>query len=80
MNQTLTPPQLAEQLGVDVSVVRRWIISGELPASDLSASRRGRPRYRILPDDADRFLKSRQVSPVAKTSRRRSMRGVKKFF
>lgn len=46
----LTTAQVAEQLQVDESTIRRWIVDGRLPAT-----RPGRG-YRVNPDDLDELL------------------------
>ena len=76
----LTPPQAAEQLGVDPSTVIGWIRTGQLRASNIGKGGK-RPRYRIRESDLDAFLKSRQPEPpVAKKRRSRQPAGEIEFF
>jgi excisionase family DNA binding protein len=56
--KTLTPPEVAKQLGADPATVINWIRSGQLKASNLATG--ARPRYVIRPEDLDKFLGSRQ--------------------
>jgi len=69
----LTPPQIAEMLGVDPNKVRQWIIAGELAASDVSAKAGGIPRWRVRPADLEAFLSRRaaHAPPPPKRRRRR---------
>ncbi|MFC1759716.1 helix-turn-helix domain-containing protein [Planctomycetota bacterium] len=57
----LTPPQVAEQLGVAPETVVTWIKNGDLKASNLAKATR--PRYVVTPGDLDSFLKKRQPQP-----------------
>ncbi len=66
---TLSPPQVAKQLGVDAATVISWIRSRQLKASNVGKGGQ-RPRFRIQHSDLDAFLKSRQIQPVAKRQRR----------
>ncbi len=77
-----TPPQLGEELGVGESKPRKWIESGELPATNLATSRGGKPRWRISSADVDEFLAARasQPPPPKATKRRKSAVDVIKFF
>lgn len=54
----LTADEIARRLKVDVSTVRGWCRSGQLPAV-----RVGR-QYRITEADYTAFLKSREVPPA----------------
>lgn len=58
----LTPPQYAEQLGVNPAKVIGWIRSGALLAIDVGNA--SRPRYLIDADDIDTFERSRAVTPA----------------
>ncbi len=57
----LTPPQLAKRWGISPEKVIAWIKRGELAAIDVSATRGGRPRYRIDETDIADFEQSRRV-------------------
>lgn len=61
----LTPPEIAEQIGVAPETVIAWIRSGQLKASNLATGRR--PRYVVKPEHLDAFLALRQ--PQRPTSR-----------
>ena len=54
---TLTVPDVARELKTSEDTIRGWINSGQLRASDIGTQR---PRYVILRDDLNTFLKSRQ--------------------
>jgi excisionase family DNA binding protein len=71
MPNTLTPPQLAEQMGVHPDKIYAWIRSGELRATDTAIKRGGRPRYRIGRQDAEDFQRRRQNSPPPPSPRRK---------
>jgi excisionase family DNA binding protein len=69
--KTLTPPEVAKELGCRASSVLAWIKSGKLKASNLATA--SRPRYRVTLEDLAEFLKSRQPLPKqtrVKTRRR----------
>lgn len=55
MEDMLTVEEVAAKLKVERESVRRWIRSGELPATKL-----GRV-FRVHPDDLARFLDARKV-------------------
>ncbi len=78
----LTPPQIAERLGVGVNKVLCWIRSGELTAINLTVNPKGeRPRYRIQPSDLESFLLKRRTVPKPKVNRRRRKQsGVIEYF
>ena len=65
----LTPPNIAESLGVDPAKVLVWINSGELEASDVATKRGGRPRWRVSPEALERFLENRKCSASSKPVR-----------
>ncbi len=74
----LTPPQVAEQLGVAPETVVTWIKNGELKAANLATS--SRPRYAVTPEDVQDFLKKRQPQPpVQPKAARRVKSGYDKF-
>jgi hypothetical protein len=75
-----TPPQIAEQYGVDVHKVIGWIRTGQLRALNVGNGD-SRPRYRITPADLAVFEASRAVQPPApRVRRRRADPGVTQFF
>ncbi len=67
----LTPPEVAQQIGIDAEKVRTWIATGELRAVNIAERVSGRPRWRIRPDDLEAFLESRTAAPAAPARRRR---------
>jgi excisionase family DNA binding protein len=68
----LTPPQVAEQLGIEPAKVIGWIRRGELKAANVADRLGGRPRYRISTDSLDAFLNRRQpVQAPPRTHRKR---------
>jgi len=75
----LTPPAVAKRLGVTPERVISWIRAGRLRAVNLSDGPI-RPRYRVAPDDLERFLTSREVSPRPRPVRRRCEPTVKHYF
>lgn len=77
----LSPPQVAEQLGIDPEKVIAWIRRGELNAVNVAENIGGRPRYRIDPQELAAFLQRRSTSPAPKPVRRRKASGyTPKYF
>ena len=71
-NKALSVKTVAEQLGVGVHVVLRWIASGELRAIDVSTNpNKGRPTWRIHSDALAAFENTRTPQPVQRRKRRR---------
>jgi hypothetical protein len=72
---TITPPELARRWGVANEKVMLLIKSGQLVALNLAANPHGRPRYRILLSEVERFEKARSTQPPPEVSapRRRHM-------
>ncbi len=65
----------------DDSVIHAWIHAGDLKAVNVAQKRSGRPRWRILDEHLEEFLRSRQnVQPTP--SRRRKTRAYtgKQYF
>jgi excisionase family DNA binding protein len=56
----LTLREVADILQLDVATVRRYVRSGDLPASNVSAGRL--PIYRVRKSALDRWLRSRRAS------------------
>jgi excisionase family DNA binding protein len=57
-------PQIAERLCVNRDKVLIWIKNGQLAAVDVSRAGGTLPRWRVLPEALDDFMKSRSSSPV----------------
>jgi|GEM_PF-3707633 len=78
----LTPPRVAERLGVDPQKILAWIRKGELLAVNLALTSTGRPRWHIDPKDLDKFLERRQSKPPPPKSNRKRARDdeVIKFY
>jgi excisionase family DNA binding protein len=78
----LSPPAVAEQLGIDAAKVLGWIRAGELIAVNVATNASGRPRWRVSRSALDQFLASRQAQPVVPTTarRRRRKQDVVEFF
>jgi len=80
----LTPPAIADRLGVAAETVISWIRSGELPAANVARRGCRRPRYRVDPADLAAFLAARRPDappPTAKAARRRRQQaGVIEFY
>jgi excisionase family DNA binding protein len=67
----LTPGDVAEDIGVDLRQVLRWIKAGELRAVNVVGRVGKRPRWRIAATDLEQFLDRRSASPAPATPRRR---------
>lgn len=70
-HRMMSPPELAEQLGVGSAKILHWIQTGELVAINVATDRAGRPRWAIDPLEAARFKESRASSEAPKHARRR---------
>lgn len=66
----LTPPAIAEALGIAPETVLGWIKSGQLVARRLGKGTQ-RPRYRVAQSALERFLQSRETTPPAARQRKR---------
>jgi excisionase family DNA binding protein len=76
-----SPPQVAEQLGVNPEKVIGWIRSGELRAINVAARLGSRPRFRIGEADLLAFVQQRSAVPTTPTpKRRKKLANVEKFF
>lgn len=79
-DKAITPPTLAARLGVSKAQVIGWIKDGSLRAIDTSKRRR-RPRWKLLPEDVQRFLNHRASQPPEpRQPRRKKDVGVIEFF
>ena len=79
----LTPPQYAQQLGVDTAKVLKWIRSGELREFNAATNPSGKPRYLIDVADAAAFEAQCSPTPPAVRAVRRKNRlpeGFVKYF
>ncbi len=84
-NRNLTPPQIAERLGVAPRKVISWIVSGELQALNLAHRGCMRPRYSVSPAALAAFERARTVVPTSDDNatsklRRRQRHVVKEYF
>ena len=71
MRRYLTPPQIAKRLGVEVAKVRAWIRAGELKAMNAAVDVRGKkPRFKINPDEFEKFEAMRPAASVTPRKRR----------
>jgi hypothetical protein len=70
----LTPPQVAERMGVKPSKVIGWIRAGELEAINAASSMAKQPRFRISLKALEQFEKNRTVSPPPKQQRTKHLR------
>jgi hypothetical protein len=61
--RNLTPPQIAQRLGVAPRKVIQWIVSGELRALNLASRGSRRPRYSVSLDALRDFEQARTVVP-----------------
>lgn len=74
-DRALSPPAVAERLGVSPAKILNWIDSGELKAINVAASSRGqRPRWRITPEALAAFEAGRANAPAPPTPRPRRRR------
>jgi len=81
MRAFLTPPQVAEELGVRPHKVLAFIRNGELKASDLSERPGGRPRWKIARTDLQAFLDARAAPKPSRPRRRaKQPKGVEVFY
>ena len=76
IDRATTPNALAKQLGIRPQKVLGWIARGELRAINMAETTAGRPRWKILPEDLERFFDSRAASPPPPPNRRRRRRVV----
>ena len=67
----LTPPRVAELLGVNETKVLAWIRAGELGAVNVALRKGRRPRWRVAQADLEAFLARRSATPPAQVTRRR---------
>ena len=68
------PTEISRARGIDVDVVRSWIATGQLPATDCSATPGGKPRWRIAAADLAAFdaaRRSKAPPPLPRVRRRR---------
>ena len=63
-----TPGQLSRTYNFGQQKVLAWINSGELTARNLATTATGRPIYRIMRSDWERFLDSRASAPARSQS------------
>jgi len=66
----MSPPELAERLGVNPEKIIGFIRDGLLVAVNVAANTRGRPRWRISEEAVDAFLLARQSKPPQKSAPR----------
>ncbi|MGH7192907.1 MAG: helix-turn-helix domain-containing protein, partial [Candidatus Saccharimonadales bacterium] len=67
----LTPPQVAELLGISPEKVIFFIRRGELRGSNITADPAARPRFVVSMEALEAFLAARQPTPPAPRQRRR---------
>jgi hypothetical protein len=67
----ITPPELARRWGISSDKILRWIVSGELRATNAALSGHGRPRWLIDLADLAEFEARRAAQPKAAAPRRR---------
>lgn len=76
----LTVKQIAEALGIDDGKVTRWIHAGELVASNIATSSKGKARWRIAEVDFLAFMARRKSQPETRTVRHRQPENVIRFY
>ncbi|MFN0199332.1 MAG: helix-turn-helix domain-containing protein, partial [Planctomycetaceae bacterium] len=76
----LTPPAIAQRLGVSPETVIGWIRSGELEAINVAQRGKSRPRYRVSPQSlADWELRRSVVTSVSPIRRPRRDPAIKSY-
>ncbi len=76
-----TPPAIAKMLAIKVDKVHAWIHAGELKAVNVAQTQSGRPRWRILDEHLQEFLRSRQsVKPTPPRRRKANAYTGKQYF
>lgn len=68
LDQRISPAQAAKMLGKNRDSIMALIRAGELSATDERRPGSSIPRYRIDPDDLERWRRSRIVFPQLRTS------------
>ena len=75
---------VADMFGVNVNTVVAWLKAGELIGFSASKSATSqKPRYRITPENLERFKLARSVAqppPAAPRRRKSAANGVRKYF
>ncbi len=78
---TYTPPTVAKMLGIKVDKVHAWIHAGELKAVNVAQKRSGRPRWRIMDEQLQEFLRSRQnAKPTPRRRRKHKVYTGRQYF
>ncbi len=80
MSLFLSPPQIAERLGVEPEKVRGWIRRGELVAHNVADRPTGRPRFRVSDEELQKFLDRRATVKPPKQARPKRQAGIKEFY
>jgi excisionase family DNA binding protein len=70
----LTPPAVAEMLGISAEKVLTWVRNGDLRAVNVATRLGGRPLWRIRRTDLEAFLAARENPPRVERSPRRRPR------
>jgi hypothetical protein len=80
----LTPAEVAVKLRCREDKIRNLIRSGELKAINKSRTRSARPRYLVMPDMLQAYVKSLAVvtvpTPASTPRRRRTPAGMQDYF
>ena len=58
--QWLSPQQVADELGMHINTIYRFIQDGQFPVYDLTVGRKGKTYYRIRRDDFEAWLYERR--------------------
>ena len=72
--QFLSPPKVAELLGVGVAKIHYWIEAGELEAVNLASDHGKRPRWGVSLDSVERFKERRLAIQRSKPANKRPRR------
>lgn len=68
----MAPKEIAERFDVKVHTVMAWIKSGELKAINTVKNRASKPRWKIRPEDLERFEMARMSGAEAVSTPRQS--------
>ena len=81
MSDWMTTTEIAENLGINTSKVRQWIMREELRAVNIANyDTHSRPRYRIKKDWLDDFLSGREYHPPVSAAAQNRSKVKKKYL
>ena len=74
----LSPPALAAKIGIKADTVRAWIDAGLLEAINVADPASTRPRWRVMPDAWEAFMRSRSSRFKSKPAVKRKPKTTRK--